>query len=71
MRAEVTASVRQRQPQYQTAELLIGAILQGYRVTERPIVQRRRMAGETKKGNDLLYGLRYARVIFTTWWRGR
>jgi len=71
MRAEVAASVRQEQPQYQTAELLIGAILQGYRVVERPIVQRRRMAGESKKGNDLLYGARYARVILTTWWRER
>jgi glycosyltransferase involved in cell wall biosynthesis len=71
MRVDVTASVRQEQPQYQTAELLIGAILRGYRVAERPIVQRRRMAGETKKGNDVLYGLRYARVILTTWWRDR
>jgi len=71
MRVEVTATVPQRQVQYQTAELLIGAILHGYRVVERPIVQRRRMAGESKKGNDLLYGFRYARVILTTWLRER
>ena len=71
MRAEVTATVPQRQPQYQTAELLIGAVLHGYRVVERPIVQRRRMAGQSKKGNDLLYGLRYLCVILATWLRER
>jgi len=71
MRAEVTATVRQEQVQYQTSELLIGALAQGYRVVERPIVQRRRMAGHSKKGHDLLYGLRYARVITSTWLRER
>jgi glycosyltransferase involved in cell wall biosynthesis len=71
MRAEVTATVRQVQVQYQTSELLIGAISQGYRVVERPIVMHPRAAGESKKGNDLLYGFRYARVILTTWWRER
>ena len=51
MRAEVTAKVPQRQVQYQTSELLIGAIYHGYRVAELPIVQHRRTAGQTKKGN--------------------
>jgi hypothetical protein len=71
MRTELTGTVRQHQVQYQTSELLIGAILQGYRVRERPIVMRRRAAGESKKGHNLIYGLRYARVILTTWWRER
>jgi glycosyltransferase involved in cell wall biosynthesis len=71
MRAEVTATVRQDQVQYQASELLIGAIFQGYRVVERPIVQRKRLAGESKKGANPLYGLRYARVILRTWWRER
>ena len=71
MRAEITATVRQEQVQYQTSELLIGAIFQGYRVAERPIVMRRRAAGESKKGHNVLYGFRYARVIVTTWWRER
>jgi glycosyltransferase involved in cell wall biosynthesis len=71
MRAEVTATVRQEQVQYQTSELLIGAICQGYRVAERPIVHHKRMAGETKKGRNLLYGFRYARVVLGTWWRER
>ncbi len=71
MRAEVTATVRQRQVQYQTAELLIGAIFAGYRISERPIVMRKRLAGTSKKGHNLLYGMRYARVIIATWWRER
>jgi glycosyltransferase involved in cell wall biosynthesis len=71
MRAEVTATVPQRQVQYQTSELLIGAIYHGYRIAERPIVMRKRAAGESKKGHNLLYGARYARVILETWWRER
>ncbi len=71
MRAEVTATVRQEQVQYQTAELLIGAIFAGYRIAERPVVMHRRIAGKTKKGANLLYGFRYARVILRTWWRER
>jgi glycosyltransferase involved in cell wall biosynthesis len=71
MRAEVTATVRQDQVQYQTAELLIGAIYRGFRIAERPVVMHKRIAGESKKGNNLLYGARYARVIFRTWWRER
>jgi hypothetical protein len=71
MRAEVTATVRQEQVQYQTSELLIGAIYQGYRIAERPTVMHRRTAGESKKGTNVLYGFRYARVIVATWWRER
>jgi glycosyltransferase involved in cell wall biosynthesis len=71
MRAEVTATVRLDQPQYQSAELLLGAIFQGYRVAERPTVQHKRAAGRTKKGRNLTYGLRYARVVAATWWRER
>jgi glycosyltransferase involved in cell wall biosynthesis len=71
MRAEVTANVRLDQPQYQSAELLIGALGHGYRFTERPTVQHRRAAGQTKKGGNLTYGLRYARVVARTWWRDR
>ena len=52
-------------------ELLIGAILPGYRVAERPIVMRSRIAGRSKKGNNLSYGARYAGVILATWWRER
>ena len=71
MRSEVTETVRQTQVQYQTSELLIGAIFAGYRIAERPIVMRKRLAGVSKKGHNVLYGMRYARVILKTWWRER
>ncbi len=71
MTAEVGVSVRLEQAQYQSSELLIGAIFQGYRVTERPVVMRRRQAGKSKKGHNALYGLRYGRAIIRTWWRER
>jgi glycosyltransferase involved in cell wall biosynthesis len=71
LRAEITATVPQSQVQYQTSELLIGAIAQGYRIAERPIVMRKRLAGESKKGTNLIYGFRYCRVILSTWWRER
>jgi glycosyltransferase involved in cell wall biosynthesis len=71
LRSEVTATVRQEERQYQASELLVGAICQGYRVEERPVVMRKRTAGESKKGHNVLYGLRYARVMLRTWWRER
>jgi glycosyltransferase involved in cell wall biosynthesis len=71
MTAEVGVSVRLQQAQYQSSELLIGAIFQGYRVTERPVVMHRRRAGKSKKGHNALYGLRYGRAIMRTWWRER
>ena len=60
MRAEVTATVRQEQVQYQTSELLIGAIFQGYRIAERPDRDAPARGGESKKGHNVLYGARYA-----------
>ena len=69
MRAGLTGTVRQTQPQYQTSELLIGALFQGYRVAEVPTTMRQRLSGTSKKGDNLFYGLRYARVIAATWWR--
>jgi glycosyltransferase involved in cell wall biosynthesis len=71
MRAGLTGTVTQTQPQYQTSELLIGALLQGYRVAEVPTVMRQRLSGESKKGRNLAYGLRYARVIGETYLRER
>ena len=71
MLAEVGVTARLQEPQYQSSELLLAAIAKGYRVTERPIVMRKRTAGESKKGHNALYGVRYARVILRTWWRER
>jgi glycosyltransferase involved in cell wall biosynthesis len=71
MRADLTGTVTQTQPQYQTSELLIGALLQGYRVSEVATVMRQRLSGESRKGRNLAYGLRYARVIAETYRRER
>jgi hypothetical protein len=68
---EVTDTVRQEEPQYQASELLVGAICQGYRIAERPVVMHKRAAGQSKKGHNLLYGLRYGRALLRTWWRDR
>jgi glycosyltransferase involved in cell wall biosynthesis len=81
MRAEVTGAVELSQPQYQASELLIGVITHGYKVAEVPATIHRRRVGESKKGqnplyglhlpgvNNLFYGLRFARVAYGTWWR--
>ena len=71
MRAEVTGAVLLEQPQYQAAELLIGVLAHGYRVTERPATIHKRKVGHSKKGHNALYGLYFARVIGGTWWRER
>ncbi len=71
MKAEVTGAVTLAQAQYQASELLLGVISHGYRVREQPMTIRARTAGETKKGNNIVYGMRYARVLVGTWWRER
>jgi glycosyltransferase involved in cell wall biosynthesis len=59
------------QPQYQTAELLIIAMKRGWRVSEEPTVWLPRASGTTKKGKNWLFGFRYGRVVFGTWWKVR
>ncbi|MGA2306916.1 MAG: glycosyltransferase family 2 protein [Acidimicrobiales bacterium] len=62
---------RLTQSQYQTAELLMVCLKRGWRVTERPTRWLPRSSGRTKKGKNYLFGLRYGRVVLTTWWRER
>jgi glycosyltransferase involved in cell wall biosynthesis len=73
LRATMLSDVvgRLEQDQYQTSELLITAISRGWRVAERPAVWHERLSGQSKKGGNLLYGLRYATVILRTWRRER
>jgi hypothetical protein len=71
MRAELTGAVTLSQPQYQAAELLIAALGQGFRVTERPTTMRRRASGASKKGGNLVYSIRFAGVVLGTWRRER
>jgi hypothetical protein len=69
MRTELACSMRLRQPQYQASELLLGALANGARLLERPMTMRVRTAGKTKKGNNLVYGCNYAKVMTWTWLR--
>jgi glycosyltransferase involved in cell wall biosynthesis len=71
MRAEVTGSVLLAQPQYQAAELLIGVITHGYRVAEVPATIHKRQVGQSKKGHNAFYALKFAGVIGGTWLRER
>ena len=57
------------QDQYQTAEVVITAASRGWRITEQPTMWHPRASGASKKGGNLVFGLQYARVIATTWYR--
>src|SRR3954454_211620 len=70
MRAELTGDVPLTEPQYQASELEVGAIMRGWRVTERPNTMRRRSSGKSKKQRNALYGLQFGRVVLKTWLRG-
>jgi glycosyltransferase involved in cell wall biosynthesis len=72
-RAEVTAAVKLEQVQYQTSELLISTAMHGYRIVEVATTMRDRPQGATgtKKGPNLLYGMRFARAVLGTWMRER
>lgn len=69
MRADLTAEITLNQPQYQSSELMIGVLSHGYRLAEVPARMRVRSEGTSKKGGNLVYGSRYARVVLGTWWR--
>jgi len=71
MRAEVTGAVRLEQPQYQSSELLIAVLAHGFRVAEVPATIHKRKVGESKKGHNAIYGLKFASVVVGTWWRER
>lgn len=71
--AELTATVKLQQIQYQTSEILIASAMNGFRVTEIATTMRDRPDGATltKKGPNLLYGMRFARAVLGTWRRER
>ncbi|MGB8878860.1 MAG: glycosyltransferase family 2 protein [Solirubrobacteraceae bacterium] len=73
MSAKVSESVTLQQSQYQSSELLIGTALRGFRVIEVATTMRDRPDGATgtKKGPNLLYGMRFARAVLGTWRRER
>jgi glycosyltransferase involved in cell wall biosynthesis len=71
--AELTGKVKLEQTQYQTSEILIASAMNGFRVIEVPTTMRDRPDGATltKKGPNLLYGMRFARAVLGTWRRER
>jgi glycosyltransferase involved in cell wall biosynthesis len=69
--ATLPAELTLDEPQYQASELLIGAIMHGCRYEERPVTFRARRKGKTKKSGNLLYGMRYGRVVMRTYLRER
>lgn len=71
MRAELPEKLTLDEPQYQSSELLISALFHGARYAERPVTMRARSSGASKKGHNFVYGLRFTRVVFGTWWRER
>jgi glycosyltransferase involved in cell wall biosynthesis len=73
LRVTMLADVVDRltQDQYQTAELLITCLKRGWRASEVGTIWYPRQSGTTKKGKNWLFGFRYARVVFGTWWRER
>lgn len=70
-RTEVPMTVRLEQTQYQTSEMLIATRFNGFRIAEAATTMRDRPEGATltKKGPNLLYGMRFARAILVTWRR--
>jgi hypothetical protein len=72
-RTIVTRTVKLEQVQYQTSELLIATAMNGFKVIEVATTMRDRPDGATltKKGPNLLYGLRFARAILFTFGRER
>lgn len=56
--------------QYHTAETIMEVRRLGLRIAEVPITVRRRIAGTSRKGHDLVYGYRFARVMLSKWIRG-
>lgn len=57
------------QDRHHTAELIIEAARQKLRIIEVPIVIQPRLHGESKKGTNWRYGVRFARTVVVSWWR--
>ena len=70
-RTVIPRTVTLEQTQYQTSELLIATAMNGFKVVEVATTMRDRPDGATltKKGPNLLYGMRFARAILLTYWR--
>jgi hypothetical protein len=69
IRADCLRVLRLSQDQYHTSEFLVMCAKLGFRIGETPIHFARRASGKSKKGNEFLYGFRFARALLTAWVR--
>lgn len=60
-----------KEEQYYSPELLIEAARNGLIIKEVPIIVHERTHGVSKKGTDLMYGLKFAKTILKTILRGK
>jgi len=67
--ADALRSLDIRQDQVGNSEYIIEASKTGIRIMEVPVTIIRRPHGESKKGRNWKYGLKFARTIAKTWWR--
>ena len=68
LRTDILSDMKLREDRHHTAEMLIEAARRGLRVAEAPVTILPRTAGETRKGSDWRYGLRFAGTIVRAWW---
>lgn len=68
-RMDTVRSIHLNEDQYHTSELIINATKNRVRMGEVPITIMKRKYGKSKKGVDWKYGLRFAKIVITTWWR--
>lgn len=68
-RYDVIQSLTLKQPQNNSAELIIEAGKRRFQILEQPITITPRIFGESKKGRDLIYGLHFFNSILRTWLR--
>ncbi len=66
MSVEMLKELRLNQPQYQSSELLISALISGGKLAEVPVVMEPRFGGVTKKGKNLRYAFSYSAVVLKT-----
>lgn len=65
-KSEVLNKVRLEQRQYQSSEILISAILAGFKLYQHPVKMSKRTAGTSKKGPNWKYGIYYLKAVLQT-----
>ncbi len=69
MTTGLASSLTLTQNQYQASEVIIDAIINGFRTAERPMNMLERSKGTTKKGKNFKYGINYSKAVLNTYLR--